>query len=178
MAPGATAEVSSNDRARPGGESVPRDLALVANQATDSRGLTIDGGLEHDPSGYAAEMAQYDAAVAGGRRAITALFADVAGSTALASRLDPEDVAEVVGVAVQRFCEVVERFGGSVKDVAGDGVLAFFGTPYAHEDDPERAVLAGLEIQRAVEEHADTVASGPRGSRTSASGSGSRPASW
>ena len=119
-------------------------------------------GVTAAPSGsaadYAAWMAQDGATVAGGRRAITALFADVAGSTALASRLDPEDVAEVVGVAVQRFCEVVERFGGSVDNVAGDGILALFGSPSAHEDDPERAVLAGLEIQRVVEEHADTVA--------------------
>ncbi len=94
----------------------------------------------------------------GGRRAVTALFADVAGSTELASRLDPEDVLEVVGGAVRQFCEVVESFGGMVKDLAGDGILALFGTPVAHEDDPERAVLAGLEIQRVVAQHAATVA--------------------
>ena len=93
-----------------------------------------------------------------GRRAVTALFADVVGSTKLTARLDPEDVVEVVGGAVQRFCEVVESFGGVVKDLAGDGILALFGTPYAHEDDPERAVLAGLEIQRVIERHAETVA--------------------
>ena len=94
----------------------------------------------------------------GGRRAVTALFADVSGSTELASRLDPEDVVEVVGGAVRQFCEVVESFGGMVKDLAGDGILALFGTPVAHEDDPERAVLAGLEIQHVVERHAETVA--------------------
>ena len=99
-----------------------------------------------------------DGASSGGRRAVTALFADVAGSTELASRLDPEDVVEVVGGAVRQFCEVVESFGGMVKDLAGDGILALFGTPYAHEDDPERAVLAGLEIQRIVERHAESVA--------------------
>ena len=96
--------------------------------------------------------------VAGGRRAVTALFADVAGSTELGRRHDPEDVMDVVGGAVRHFCEVVERFGGTVKDVAGDGILALFGAPYAHEDDPERAVLAGLEIQRVMEHHAETVA--------------------
>ena len=74
--------------------------------------------------------------VAGGRRAVTALFADVAGSTELSTRLDPEDVMDVVGGAVRHFCEVVERFGGMVKDIAGDGILALFGAPYAHEDDP------------------------------------------
>jgi class 3 adenylate cyclase/tetratricopeptide (TPR) repeat protein len=99
-----------------------------------------------------------EGSISGGRRAVTALFADVAGSTKLASHLDPEDVVEVVGGAVRQFCEVVESFGGIVKDLAGDGILALFGTPYAHEDDPERAVLAGLEIQRVVERHAQTVA--------------------
>jgi class 3 adenylate cyclase/tetratricopeptide (TPR) repeat protein len=87
-----------------------------------------------------------EAPIAAGRRAVTALFADVAGSTRLGAELDPEDVVEIVGGAVRHFCEVVERFGGTVKDVAGDGILALFGAPDAHEDDPERAVLAGLEI--------------------------------
>ena len=101
---------------------------------------------------------EQDRPITGERRAVTALFADVAGSTELASRLDPEDVVEVVGGAVRQFCEVVERFGGVVKDLAGDGILALFGAPYAHEDDPERAVLAGLEIQRVIAEHGKTVA--------------------
>jgi class 3 adenylate cyclase/tetratricopeptide (TPR) repeat protein len=91
------------------------------------------------------------------RRTVTALFADVAGSTALGERLDPEDVRDVVGNAVREMVEVVERFGGTVKDVAGDGILALFGAPIAHEDDAERAVLAGLEIQRRIAEHAEAV---------------------
>lgn len=91
------------------------------------------------------------------RRTVAALFADVAGSTALGERLDPEDVRDVVGEAIRRMIEAVEHFGGTVKDVAGDGVLALFGAPVAHEDDVERAVLAGLEIQRRIGEHADAV---------------------
>ena len=99
-----------------------------------------------------------EAPIAAGRRAVTALFADVAGSTQLGAELDPEDVVEVVGGAVRHFCEVVERYGGTVKDLAGDGILALFGAPSAHEDDPERAVLAGLEIQRVALHHARTIA--------------------
>jgi class 3 adenylate cyclase/tetratricopeptide (TPR) repeat protein len=91
------------------------------------------------------------------RRTITALSADIAGSTVLAERLDPEDVRDVVGAAVRAMAETVEHFGGTVKDVAGDGVLALFGAPVAHEDDTERAVLAGLEIQRNVADHARRV---------------------
>ena len=80
------------------------------------------------------------------RRVITALFADLVGSTPLAERLDPEEVRLVVGDAVARIVGVVEDFGGHVKDLAGDGVLAFFGAPTAAEDDAERAALAGLRI--------------------------------
>ncbi len=89
---------------------------------------------------------------------MTVVFADVAGSTALGEQLDPEDVVEIVGGAISRIVEVVEASGGVVKDLAGDGVLAFWGAPVAHEDDPERAIRAGLEIQRTVGEHASEVA--------------------
>ena len=80
------------------------------------------------------------------RRDVTALFADLVGSTALGERLDPEELKLVVGDAVARMVMAVEAFGGTVKDLAGDGVLALFGAPTAHEDDAERAVRAGLRI--------------------------------
>ncbi|MGZ8614600.1 MAG: ABC transporter substrate-binding protein [Actinomycetota bacterium] len=80
------------------------------------------------------------------RRDVTALFADLVGSTALGERLDPEELKLVVGDAVARMVTAIEAFGGTVKDLAGDGILALFGAPTAHEDDAERAVRAGLRI--------------------------------
>jgi ABC-type transport system substrate-binding protein/class 3 adenylate cyclase len=80
------------------------------------------------------------------RKAVSALDADIVGSTALAERLDPEEAKLVLGEAVARMVEAVEAFGGTVKDLAGDGILALFGAPAAHEDDAERAVRAGLRI--------------------------------
>ena len=80
------------------------------------------------------------------RRIVTALFADLVGSTQLGERLDPEELKLVVGDAVARMVSAVEAFGGTVKDLAGDGVLALFGAPVAHEDDVERAIRAGLRI--------------------------------
>jgi ABC-type transport system substrate-binding protein/class 3 adenylate cyclase len=80
------------------------------------------------------------------RRVITALFADMVGSTALGEQLDPEEVRLVVGDAVARIVGVVDDLGGHVKDLAGDGVLAFFGAPTAAEDDAERAARAALRI--------------------------------
>ena len=80
------------------------------------------------------------------RRTVTAWFADVVGSTPLAERLDPEDFRAVVGEAVSLMAGAVEAFGGTVEHVAGDGLLGLFGAPQAHEDDAERAVLAGLRL--------------------------------
>jgi class 3 adenylate cyclase/tetratricopeptide (TPR) repeat protein len=84
------------------------------------------------------------------RRQLTVMFCDLVGSTALSARLDPEDLRAII-VAYQRCCAVlVERNGGFVAKYMGDGVLAYFGYPQAHEDDAERAVRAGLTLVEAV----------------------------
>lgn len=94
------------------------------------------------------------------RRIVTALFVDVVGSTRLAESLDPEDAKLIVNEAVARAIRAVERYGGTVKDLAGDGVLALFGAPVAHEDDPERALRAALEIVDAALEQGEEVRRG------------------
>ena len=85
------------------------------------------------------------------RRVVTALFADIVGSTPLGERLGLEEYKLVMGEAVAHMVNAVEAFGGTVKDLAGDGVLALFGAPLTHEDDPERAILAGLRIVEDIE---------------------------
>src|SRR2546428_257069 len=86
------------------------------------------------------------------RRPITVLFADIAGSTSIGERLDPEDWTTLVGEASQRMNRPIERYGGNIARLMGDGVLAFFGAPTAHEDDPERAVRCALDLVRAIDE--------------------------
>jgi class 3 adenylate cyclase/predicted ATPase len=84
------------------------------------------------------------------RRQLTVMFCDLVGSTALSFRFDPEDMREIVG-AYQRCCtDLITRAGGFVAKYMGDGVLAYFGYPRAHEDDAERAVRAGLALVEAV----------------------------
>ena len=86
----------------------------------------------------------------GERRQLSVLFCDLVNSTALAARLDPEDLREVIG-AYHRCCaDVIARAGGFVGKYMGDGVLAYFGYPHAGEDDAERAVGAALELVDAV----------------------------
>jgi class 3 adenylate cyclase len=80
------------------------------------------------------------------RRQLTVMFCDLVGSTALASRLDPEDLREVLGLYRAAVAEVVTDFGGYVAKYMGDGVLAYFGYPQAHEHDAEQAVRAGLAL--------------------------------
>jgi class 3 adenylate cyclase len=84
------------------------------------------------------------------RRQLTVMFCDLAGSTALSSRLDPEDLREVIGAYHRAVADMVGRFDGFVAKYMGDGVLIYFGYPQAHEDDAERAVRAGLGAIDAV----------------------------
>jgi class 3 adenylate cyclase len=84
------------------------------------------------------------------RRQVTVMFSDLVGSTALSTRMDPEDLREVISAYQKRVAETVGRFGGFVAKYMGDGVLVYFGYPEAHEDDAERAVRAGLDLVAAV----------------------------
>jgi class 3 adenylate cyclase len=84
------------------------------------------------------------------RRQVTVMFSDLVGSTALATRMDPEDLREVISAYQKCVADTVQRFGGFVAKYMGDGVLVYFGYPQAHEDDAERAVRAGLELITAI----------------------------
>ncbi len=90
-------------------------------------------------------------------RPVTALFADIVGSTTLGERLAPDEVKLVIGECVNRMSRAVEEFGGVVQAYMGDGIAAFFGVPQAHEDDPERAARAALRILANVKEYAREI---------------------
>src|SRR5687768_7844284 len=91
------------------------------------------------------------------RRQVTVLFADIVGSTAMASSLDAEDTLDVLSGALRRMVDVVQAHQGRVLRLTGDGVKAAFGMDQMREDDPERAVRAGLAILQAAREHADAT---------------------
>src|SRR6266540_1190298 len=84
------------------------------------------------------------------RRQLTVMFCDLVGSTALSARLDPEDMRQVIALFHRRIAEVIDGYQGIVARYMGDGVLAYFGYPQAHEDDAEQAVRAGLALVEAV----------------------------
>ena len=103
------------------------------------------------------EAARTTGGIQGERRVVTMLFCDVTGSTAAAEKLDPEEWAEIINGAFEYLIAPVYRYEGTLARLMGDGILAFFGAPIAHEDDPNRAVLAGLEIVQAIGPYREEV---------------------
>lgn len=104
------------------------------------------------PPEYLERLLSASRSVSGSRRTVTMLFFDVTGSTAMFERRDPEEVMEVMNAAFAALMPPIYRHGGTLARLMGDGVLAFFGAPLAHEDDPGRACAAALEILAAADE--------------------------
>jgi len=111
------------------------------------------------PSGLAAKLnaATQGKGMVGERRIVTILFCDVQGSTSASQNLDPEEWAEIMNGVFEQMITPVYRYEGFVARLMGDSILAFFGAPIAHEDDPQRAVLAGLDITKAIESSSEQL---------------------
>jgi predicted ATPase/class 3 adenylate cyclase len=93
----------------------------------------------------------------GERKTVTALFADIKGSTELMRDLDPEEAREIVDPVLQLMMAAVHRYGGYVAQSTGDGIFALFGAPVAHEDHPQRALHAALAIQDELHRYAERL---------------------
>src|SRR6266566_1882337 len=100
-----------------------------------------------DKAGFSPDSARRTGAE---RRQLTVMIADLVGSTAISARLDPEEMREIIGAYHHCCAEVIAKSGGFVARYLGDGVLAYFGYPEAHEEDAERAVRAGRELIETV----------------------------
>jgi class 3 adenylate cyclase len=98
------------------------------------------------PAAAAADTIPVTVSAGGERRHLTVLFCDLVGSTEIAARLDPEEWREVVAAYHRAAAEAITRYGGHVAKYLGDGVMAYFGWPEAHDNDGERAARAGLAL--------------------------------
>jgi len=117
------------------------------SEAADERDSTAVKALERlVPKEFAERLLATRGQVEAERRMVTILFSDVKGSTAMAEDLDPEEVMEIMNGAFDVLIKPVYRYEGTLARLMGDAILAFFGAPIAHEDDPERACRAALEI--------------------------------
>jgi class 3 adenylate cyclase/tetratricopeptide (TPR) repeat protein len=113
--------------------------------------------LAYTPKHLAEKILTSRSALEGERKQVTVLFADVAGFTTLAEQLDPEVVHEIINRCFEGITAEVHRFEGTINQYTGDGVMALFGAPIAHEDSPRRAVHAALGIQRAIRDVAQVL---------------------
>lgn len=103
------------------------------------------------------EAARSRNTMVGERRVITMLFCDVKGSTAAAEKVDPEIWTDIMNGVFEFMIRPIYNYEGLVPRLMGDAILAFFGAPITHEDDPQRAVLAALEIQQGIKSYADEI---------------------
>ena len=116
--------------------------------AADSAPSATRAPFGYTPRHLAEKILTSRGALEGERKLVTVLFADLAGFTALSSRLDPEDLHDLMDGCFQRVLDAVHRYEGTVNQFTGDGVMALFGAPIAHEDHAVRAVDAALAIQK------------------------------
>ena len=145
-------------------EQVQGPKSKVQSQDSELRTLNSElAPVSYTPPHLAerirAEQAALEArgATDGERKTITALFADLKGSTALIEGLDPEEARAIIDPALQLMMDAVHQYDGFVAQALGDGIFALFGAPIAHEDHPQRALYAALRMQETIRRYADTV---------------------
>ena len=118
---------------------------------------TVPTPLSYTPPYLVEKILTTRSALEGERKQVTVLFADLKGTTELIRDLDPEAGQTLLDTALQRMMDAVHRFEGTVNDVAGDGIMAMFGAPIAHEDHALRACYAALAMQAAMRRYAEEV---------------------
>jgi hypothetical protein len=120
-------------------------------------GIPPPSPLAYTPPYLAEKILTSRSALEGERKQVTVLFADLKGSTELIRDLDPEAAQRLLDPALQRMMDAVHRYEGTVNQVLGDGIMALFGAPVAHEDHAVRACYAALAMQTALRRYAEEV---------------------
>ena len=111
----------------------------------------------YTPKHLAEKILTSKAALEGERKQVTVLFADLKGSMELLADRDPEEARKLLDPVLERMMEAVHRYEGTVNQVMGDGIMALFGAPVAHEDHAVRACYAALDMQAAVRRYAEEI---------------------
>jgi len=144
---------ASTTAAPPPGAAVPAlPPGLPAAPALQDR-----APRDYTPKHLADRILRSKSALEGERKRVTVLFADVKGSMEVAEQLDPEEWHRILEHFFEILTEGVHRFEGTVNQYTGDGIMALFGAPLAHEDHAERACYAALQIRKKVREYANSV---------------------
>src|SRR5262245_17923212 len=133
------------------------ETATTAPTATAPGGIPAPAPLTYTPPYLAEQILTSRSALEGERKQVTILFADVTGSMELLADRDPEEARRLLDPVLQRMMDAVHRYEGTVNQVMGDGIMALFGAPLAHEDHAVRACYAALAMQAAVQHYATEV---------------------
>jgi class 3 adenylate cyclase/tetratricopeptide (TPR) repeat protein len=133
------------------------DLAPATGPVSTATLDPVRAPLTYTPPYLAEKILTSRAALEGARKQVTVLFADLKGSTALIEGLDPEETRTLLDPALHRMMDAVHRYEGTVNQVLGDGIMAIFGAPVAHEDHAVRACYAALALQAAMRRYAEEV---------------------
>jgi len=113
--------------------------------------------LSYTPKHLAEKILAARTTIEGERKQVTVLFADVKGFTSISEKLDPEDVQTLISECLVFFTEEIHRYEGAIAQFLGDGVMALFGAPIAHEDAPQRALYAALAIRERLREYSEKL---------------------
>src|SRR6202522_1626290 len=129
--------------------------ARLANDAGAAAASSTPPGLA--PGIRVAPESTSPETLEGERKTVTALFADIKGSTELEQDLDPEEARAIIDPALKLMIDAVQRYDGYVVQSTGDGIFALFGAPIAHEDHPQRALYAALRMQDELNRYSDRI---------------------
>jgi class 3 adenylate cyclase len=139
----------------------PARRSSAASAADRSRGPRRSGKVaspeSYTPKHLAEKILTSKAALEGERKQVTVLFADLKGSMELLADRDPEEARQLLDPVLEHMMEAVHRYEGTVNQVMGDGIMALFGAPVAHEDHAVRACYAALRMQESVKRYAEGV---------------------
>src|SRR3989449_2064573 len=140
-----------------GGDRSPRSSAPLAEVVPTPLESKYATPQTYTPKHLAEKILTTKSAIEGERKGVTVMFADVSGFTAMSERLAPEDVHAIMDRAFEVILREVHRYEGTINQFLGDGVMALFGAPIAHEDHAHRALSAALAIQRELKPLAEEV---------------------
>src|SRR5262245_65313720 len=130
------------------------ECAQPADRGTPSASQRFSAPQAYIPKHLAEKILTSKAALEGERKQVTILFADLKGSMELLADRDPEEARNILDPVLERMMEAVHRYEGTVNQVMGDGIMALFGAPLAHEDHAVRACYAALRMQELVKRYA------------------------
>src|SRR2546425_11560813 len=143
--------------AAPGAPSTPISSAPATPPGPPAVSDRFASPDAYTPKHLAEKILTSKGALEGERKSVTVMFSDVSGFTAMSERLDPEEVHTIMDCAFEVILSEVHRYEGTINQFLGDGVMALFGAPIAHEDHAHRALSAALAIQRELKPLADDV---------------------